>query len=259
MNTPIYRIKEYLLAVGEGLRLEHKKARLFKNSADIGDSRENIFKEFLENHLPISCQVQKGGSLFGLNGTESRQIDIIVSSIFTINFPLSSTIDKIMTCVDGTLGVICIKSFLGKNELIDSLNNIHSIPQKTDGMISVNPLIDPKSSEELPFKMIYAADGMEIEPMMQILENFYKNDPTLIGPSSPTLIYVSGKYHVIRTGRSGSRNRQGDVIPAFQFYGVKDPSDVHPLMYCIEQLNTASQYFNTCFINYSLLRNVLPS
>ena len=80
MARPFFeRLEAYYDAVGAVLRGEAGAAAVFPNTSDIGLSREQVYLRFLEEHLPASCEATLGGFLFGLDGTESSQLDIIVT------------------------------------------------------------------------------------------------------------------------------------------------------------------------------------
>jgi len=80
------RLREYYLKVAEVLRGEAEAAAVFLNSSDIGATREKIYADFLEQHSPSKCNVNLGGFLFHEDGTESKQLDIIITDILAINF-----------------------------------------------------------------------------------------------------------------------------------------------------------------------------
>jgi len=82
------RQEEQEVAVDGGavLRGEAKTASIFPNSSDIGMSREKIFAEFLRLHAPSKCNVVFGGFLFGDDGSESGQLDVLITTDTTPQF-----------------------------------------------------------------------------------------------------------------------------------------------------------------------------
>ncbi|MCP5361019.1 MAG: hypothetical protein H6908_00030 [Hyphomicrobiales bacterium] len=85
-----------------------RAAEVLLNTTDIGIIREKLLKSFLENHLPSSCNVLLSGFLFNMEGAESKQLDVIVT---TDSSPQYRYLDgKSFACVDGTVSVISVKS-----------------------------------------------------------------------------------------------------------------------------------------------------
>jgi hypothetical protein len=140
---PFYdRLTSYFTKVGEVLRGEAEVASIFPNSSDIGVSRELIYLEFLKQHAPSKCNVYLGGFLFGEDGDESNQLDIIISTDTAprYNFHNPDGKGKSFAPVEGCLGIASIKSKLDKAQLIDSLNGIASIPKTKSLEKRVNPM-----------------------------------------------------------------------------------------------------------------------
>ncbi|HYY98975.1 MAG TPA: DUF6602 domain-containing protein, partial [Pyrinomonadaceae bacterium] len=173
MSKTFYeRLRGYYLEVGKVLRGESSSASIFPNSTDIGMSREKIYAEVLRLHLPSSCNVLYGGFLFGIDGNESKQIDIIITNDLNLqfNFHNKDGGGKSFACVDGTIAVVSVKSHLTSKELIDSLENLSSIPEKT-------PLEQARPSsihfftgyENWPYKIVYASNGIGLETLLNTL------------------------------------------------------------------------------------------
>ena len=81
MTTPFYnRLYEYFEQVGKVLRGQADVASVFPNTSDIGMSRESVYAKFLIQHAPSKCNVFLGGFLFGDNGEESKQLDVIITN-----------------------------------------------------------------------------------------------------------------------------------------------------------------------------------
>jgi hypothetical protein len=73
-------LREYYLKVAEVLRGEAEAASVFPNSSDIGVSRESVYLDILRLHAPSKCNVFLGGFLFDENGSQSRQLDVIITT-----------------------------------------------------------------------------------------------------------------------------------------------------------------------------------
>lgn len=124
------RLRSYYLKVAEVLRGEADAAAVFANTTDIGMSRELAYVEFLKQHAPSKCNVFLGGFLFDDEGEESKQLDIIITTDTAPRFNLNNKegAGKSFSPVEGTLGVISVKSTLNRNELFDALGGIASHP-----------------------------------------------------------------------------------------------------------------------------------
>jgi len=115
-GTFFHRLRSYYLEVASVLRGEAKAASVFPNATDVGMARERIYAEFLRQHAPSKCNVFFGGFLFGEDGSESGQLDVLVATDTTPRFNLNNEdgAGKSFSPVDGTLGVASIKSTLDK-------------------------------------------------------------------------------------------------------------------------------------------------
>jgi hypothetical protein len=161
------RLGSYYTDVAAVLRGEAKVASIFPNTTDIGMSREKIYAEILRLHVPSKCNVFLGGYLFGSDGTESRQLDVIATTDTTpnYNFLNKDNNGKSFSPVDGTLAIASIKSFLNKNELIDALEGIASIPGNKPLEGRINPMLKIGNYEDWPYKIVYAPNGVSQETL----------------------------------------------------------------------------------------------
>jgi len=195
------RLREYYLQVAAVLRGEADSASIFPNTTDIGQSREKVYAEFLRLHAPSKCNVFLGGFLFDHeNGNESKQLDIIVTTDTTPRFNLHNRdgSGKSFSPVEGTLGVVSIKSTLNKAELEDALSGIASIPLTSSLEGRVSFTVQIMNYEDWPYKVIYATNGINGETLLSHLTTFYNNHPEIPIHRRPNLIHVAGKYIVVR-------------------------------------------------------------
>src|SRR5206468_12178476 len=116
------RLREYYVKVAEVLRGDADAASIFPNSTDVGMSRERIYADFLKQHAPSKCNVFLGGFLFDEGGSESRQMDVIVTTDTAPRFDFHNRAGggKSFSPVEGTLGVASIKSRLDKAQSFDA-------------------------------------------------------------------------------------------------------------------------------------------
>jgi hypothetical protein len=243
MPGPFFeRLRQYYLKVAAVLRGEADVASVFPNPTDIGIARERVYAEFLRLHAPSKCNVFLGGSLFGDDGSESAQMDVIVTTDTAprYNFHNRDGFGKAFSPVEGALGAVSIKSTLTKAELEDALRGIASIPptQPLVGRVSFGLTI--KNYDDWPYKVIYATDGVSAPTLMQHIGAFYERNPDIPLGRRPNVIHVSGKYAVFRAvegmsvwDRSTQRNEP--MAPGtFRFF-TEDP-DLQGLLWVLESL-----------------------
>ena len=253
------RLRNYFLKVGEVLRGKADAASIFPNPTDIGESRERVYAEFLKKHLPSGCNVLFGGFLFNLEGHESKQLDLIITSDASIQF--NSSIEeggKSFSCVEGTLAVVSVKSSLNSNELIDALENIASIPDKEPLGSKKPPNLKISSYKDWPYKIIYASKGIKMSKLAQCINNFRIRYPALPLSKLPDLIQVGGQGCIIKIGDSGGKTRAGGNILPNTFYENSDPSDVYALKYAILRIQENALCAKHILFNYSKMLDYLP-
>lgn len=260
MSKPFFeRLKEYYEKVGAVLRGEADAASIFLNTTDIGMERERVYGEFLKGHLPTSCNVTYGGFLFDMKGRESRQIDIIVTvdSCPQYNPVSDGGVGKSFSCVEGTLGIVSVKSNLDSRNLEDALMNIASIPPTEPLGQREMPLLKIQDYEDWPFKILFAFDGISRDALQDTMFKVLNREKIPIS-RAPNLIHVAGKYILVRTGPEGAKTREGDDIPANAFFPTTDSTDVFGLCQAIHNIQKRSLMAKFVLFNYSEIVDNLP-
>jgi hypothetical protein len=228
---------EYFTNVGRVLRAEADVASVFPNPTDVGKSREDIYAEVLKQHLPSTCNVALGGFLFDQEGNESRQIDILITNEASLQFKF---FDKTFACIDGCIGIVSVKSKLDSSELIDSLDNIASIPEKqrlSDTQHS--PLLVIPDYEDLPFKIVYASNGISLPTLLDSLKSFYLEHSEIPVHKRPNLIHVAGQYIIVRS-KWDSVGPNGTEVRRDEFVGMPDSTDFTGLLTAIVNVQEAA-------------------
>ena len=194
------RLRAYYLDVAAVLRGEAKAASIFPNTTDIGMSRERVYAEFLRQHAPSKCNVFFGGFLFGADGSESAQLDVLVTTDTTPRFNVHNKDGqgKSFSPVEGTLAVASIKSTLNKNELENALAGIAGIPPTGSLENRVSFGLSILNYDDWPYKIIYASDGISPEALLGHLSNYYLSNPNIPLGRRPNVIHVSGKYVIFK-------------------------------------------------------------
>lgn len=253
------RLKNYYQKVGEVLRGESDISQIFPNATDIGFDRENIYKSFLFNHLPSKCNIFQGGFLFGTNGDESNQIDIIITTDTTPRFILnSSCIGKSFSPVDGTLGIASIKSTLNKKELKEALRGIASIPKIDPEVAKINPAVIYKEEDLMgwPFKVLFAYKGLESCTLEKHIISFYEENEEIPLYRRPDIIHVAGKYAFFRKKvgmvTTNAKDQKKD-IEIGNYFLIEEEPDVQAIMTTIHELQQISSLASQTFFNYNYL------
>lgn len=257
MPKPFYeRLKGYYSKVGEVLRGEADAASVFPNSSDLGGARELIYVDFLKQHIPSKCNVFRGGYLFGEDGSESKQIDIIISTDTAPRYNLFNADGngKSFCPVEGCLGVASIKSNLDKSQLLDALQNIASIPPTQPIGNRINPQLKFEGYGDWPYKIIYASNGLDSATILSHIEDFYKTNSTIPLERQPDIIHVVGKYVIFRIKKGmtivDNLNKAKTDPKVGSFYMIDDNADTQAMMWVLNDLQEKATLSTHIIFNY---------
>jgi hypothetical protein len=237
------------------------EARIHDNKGDIGTLREDLLFDFLEAHIPTRCNVIKGGFVFDSTGSRSRQIDLMVCNDQTFQFKKSGNDNKTKSfnCVEGCYAVISVKSFLNKDALVDSLQNLASV--STIKKIKVNPFISNAQDlvNQIPQRVIFAYDGNGMATINETCKVYYDNCKACnIVEPMPDLIIVNNEYYFSRAGVLGYKIHTGETAPYGQYTMVEKKSDpnvggmaLFQIISRILTMSTFSPHMEIDFLEYS--------
>jgi uncharacterized protein DUF6602 len=183
---------DYLISIKNGLINLRDTSGIMNQSVDKGILREQAVGKFLKNHMPSFCNVFYGGYLFNLEGEVSSQIDIIMNSGTSPQFKLQEGgIDKSFGCIEGTIGVVEVKTNLDKQRLIETLNTFSTIPkQQPFGEIIKPPGLEVPSYGYWPYKILIAFDGINRNSITEYIHEFLDENPGLDNSRLPDIIYI---------------------------------------------------------------------
>ena len=164
-------------------------------NTDIGTNRETVVQEFLQKHVPKRFAINMGGDVFGVGGTRSGQIDILINHDMSINFLENH---KICCPVESVAAAVSVKSRLTKDEIYSALENLASIPQPHPSVITLNPLKAPVAAYILswPSLFVFAFDGIDSEKCVKHMTEFYAEHQVPFN-RIPRCIIVNRKYQII--------------------------------------------------------------
>ena len=203
MTSDVFdHLKGHYAFVAEELRTKARQATVLDNSTGIGTEREEVYRTFLERHLPKMCDVFLGGYLFDLNGRSSAQVDVIVTAGNTPRFRMPEG-NRHIAPLEGSIAVAEVKSHLNKARLQDALAKCGSIPPMPDpkGIVPQHLRIPEERWRDSPYKIVFAYDGINANTLCKHIMEFYNQNTAIPTVRKPNLIQVLGKYMVIRTTR----------------------------------------------------------
>lgn len=262
MAKPFFtRLRLYYEKVAEVLRGEAEAAAIFPNPSDVGNSRENIYAQFLKQHAPSKCNVFFGGFLFDEDGNESKQMDVIVSTDTSprFNFHNSDDSGKSFCPVEGSLGVASIKSKLDKEQLFDALDGIASIPPTKSLKGRVSFTIQIPDYENWPYKVVYASDGLAAPTILNHLNAYFKENSGIPTSRRPDLIHVAGKYVIIK-GKKGMKWKKASTgeetdIKEGEYQLILTNPDLQAIIWTLNDLQQNAAASNHIIYSYGWIIN----
>ncbi len=261
MSKPFYdRLGNYFEKVGQVIRGEADAASIFPNTSDIGLSRELVYTNFLIQHTPSKCNVFLGGFLFGEDGSESKQLDVIINTDTAprYNFYNPDEKGKSFGPVEGCLAIASIKSTLDKDQLIDSLNGIASIPPTQPIGKRVNPIFKFSGYDNWPYKIIYASNGLIAETILNHLNDFYKTNSDIPLTRRPDIIHVAGKYVIFRISKGmqiKNVNKTNHNVAEGTFHVFNTNPDKQALVWILNELQKMATITTHIIFDYSEIIN----
>jgi len=116
-------LNELFSSIETTMLARFRESGFIQHSGDKGENREEILREFLENHLPKRYGVTKG-EVITKDGKRSHAMDIIIYD--AVNCPVLYSGKTSILPVEGVYGIIEVKSSLSKAEFEDAAAKIES-------------------------------------------------------------------------------------------------------------------------------------
>jgi hypothetical protein len=256
MKPFFIRLRGYWENVGKALRGESDAASIFPNATDVGTARERLYVEFLKAHVPAFCTVNLGGFAFGRDGSESKQIDVLVASGSAPRFDFLNRDGKgkSFASVDGLIAAVSLKSSLDGKEITDAVHNLASLPPVQDLGSRYHPLAPPlKDYEAWPLKVIYAPKGVAVETATEHLLAATADIPTTRWPD---LIHVCGQYVIVKLGSEGGRTNDGVELAPNTFFSQITHQDVWGLGLVAQRIQEIEQSMRMMLFSHGALDNI---
>jgi len=237
------KIYDYFNNVAKVISKEADVSSIFPNTTDVGLTREEILKKFLENHLPQRCVIIKGGYIFDFKENESKQMDLMILNDLTLQFNhFSDRGNKSFAAIEGCYAAISIKSKLDKQALIDSLDGFASIPKTPE--IKINPTLKSKLPKLLPIRIIFAYDGLDPSTITSHLTDYYNKHDDISSNEVVDHIIVNDQYIIVKVGEEGATLQNGKKVEPNTFVPVTVTGSkqigAYSLLYMINRLQKMS-------------------
>lgn len=215
MSSPrsgLIDLAEYFDSWADRLNDEAHAQKIFMNSDDRGENKEIILQGFLEGHLPKRCDIFRGGYIFDSFGNKSSQIDLIVTSEFTLQFKqtIAKSETKSFNCVEGSIAAISVKSTLDKKQLCEAIDNLASLPTaKYYLQLDPHDQMTYEVITQTPFKVIFAYKGVNVKALLRDLKIHLKNNKIPID-RAPDLIIVNKRCYISKKQNGHFSRNIGD-------------------------------------------------
>lgn len=243
-------LRDYFQELANKLESDRTATSIFPNRSDAGSTREEVLLTILTDHLPARCRAVKGGFIFDIHGNVSKQIDLLITTEATLQF---RQWDKSFNCIEGCYGAITVKTTLDKTSLFDALDNIASIPLMPDPGQALNPnLANRDMYLELPFKAVFAFDGIASETLNQRIAEYYATHDVPL-PRRPEMIIVNNRYLFVKT-RAGDRRIDGVPVPPdlyFPMFGEQRQVGAYGLVRLLTQIQEASNWGSHVILSFA--------
>ena len=198
-NDVFGKLAEHYASVAQELSSQAQQAGVLANATATGTEREDVYRKFLERHLPRTCDVFLGGYVFDMLGRSSSQIDVIVTGGNVPRFEMSSG-NRYIAPLEGTIGVAEIKSQLTKQSLYEALEGCASIPPMPDpeGIGAPYLHLSEASWKDTPYKIVFAYDGIAMDTVCAHIFDFYEHNSDIPAFRRPNIVHVLNKYLIVR-------------------------------------------------------------
>jgi hypothetical protein len=190
----------------------------------------------------------------------SKQLDIIVINDVTPRFsPNREESAKSFAPIEGTLGVVSIKSYLDRDQLEDCLSGIASIPNTMplDGRHSI--LLQINNYEDWPIKIIFAYDGISHKTILHHINSYYQSNSQIPNFRKPNLIHVAGKYVLVKGNNDlfsfNPITREKTPIPDGTFAAFDTRPDLQAIARTIEIFQERADISSHIHFNYRKIIN----
>lgn len=236
-------LRTYLEACHASLLKEFDRtAAAGTHCSDLGENREQLIVDFINDNQPRRLFANRGGQVIGVASKPSSQIDVLVTHDSTIEFRADQ---KSYRVTEAILAAIAVKSNLSRESLKDDFLNLATIPEMSykvlqlsvgqqDGLFKIY-------AREYPTRVMVGWNGATSAVLLDGLNEAVSENPEIDVRSYPDVVTVLkrgfslqliGKKEYL-TGQIPLEQVRWGVVP--EKHGV-----AWPLCWLLNQLSAAS-------------------
>ena len=255
----MHPLRNYFNGLAEHLQSQFELAGRTSHNPDIGDNREHIVIDFLNNHLPDRLRAIQGGSIITKTGETSGQIDVIVKNDL---FPKFEHNKKSYILVESVAATISVKSKLDASKLDDALKNLQTIPEydastmKLDQGSIVRSGLFERFRQHWPLTAVFAWDSVDSKILVDNTVAFQKEND--VETHRIVDFVIVNKALVLEYMAGGGRTAAGDEIQPGTIFPTRitDPRLFGvPLLKLISRINSYVPWMNYMAIDYDAYAN----
>lgn len=245
-------IAKYYDSVSRVLSGHSELASVTGHPGDTGANREDILRDFINMHTPTKLEAILGGKIIGLGQKPSKQIDCLVCSDIAPRFQFQN---RSVSIVESVAIAISVKSYLDKNGIIDSIENLASIPSISPYVLgetsSINRDLFSRYSRIAPVRICFAYSGLHPETIMGHMIEYYNDNKDSIPPDSRIQsVIINGQSTI--TMSSEERTIEGGArIKPYNYYWttINDRPGIG-LAELVHHLSNISTWYNQLQVNF---------
>jgi len=196
-------LREYLENCREVMLAEYdRSSKAGSHGGDLGENREQLIVDFLNQNQPRSLYAQRGGQVIGVNQESSQQIDVIISHDYSIEFRAH---EKSYRIAEAVIGVIAVKSNLTSSALKADFKNISSVPEPSPEAFSIahlggENLIDAYRNS-YPARMIIGFEGATADTLIDALHELRNENQDIIFKFPEVIMVLRHGYSLRLLGK----------------------------------------------------------
>lgn len=250
-------ISKYYDSLSKVLSGHSDLASVTGHPSDTGANREEILRDFINNHTPNKLEAILGGKIIGLGQSASKQIDCIVCSDIAPRFNHNN---RSIAIVEAVGIAISVKSYLDKNGLIDSIENLSSIPKISAKVLSetssINRGLVARYSEIAPIRLCFAYNGIKPETLMNYMIEYYNDNLTTILPWQRINAVIVNGNSIIKMDPNGLEVEGGKKIKPYDYYWttIEDRPGVG-IAEVVHHLSNISTWYNQLQVKFEQYLN----
>lgn len=224
--------KDYFNSIADQLDAKYRGIQRQKPD-DKGELCEVFIKDFLTDFLSDQFKIFRGGNIINIDGSKSRQLDVILTAKNTIKI----FDDKGFYPIESVYAVFSITSTLNHPKLLDCFEEFKSIPKQNPHFEFHHPLdrenVLKKWKERFPFKCIFGFTGSINQKWEDELNGMVNKDMNLkemlpdftIINKKGTVIKIHKKPCKMCNGSETNKDFHYTDFNQYKYYGA-----VFPLM-----------------------------